>query len=217
MVSETRGKVAKTLRELRTRAGLSRDELGKLTGNKNGKYLQFYEDPERYSDDYYPVDLVAKLAAALIGRGTPPIEPQEVWGLAKMESGLTVIPAAVVTIPIVRWEMIKTGAVAVLLERPTGALQIVGLESGKYLGLQVDDFRCAQIAPPGSTIVVDLAQTELRDGQRFLVILNGEPQVRLYRSNPARFESVATPATESLSPNVPVDVIGRVIRSITQL
>lgn len=209
--------VSETLRSLRERAGLSRDELGREMGSPNGKFLQRYEDPTRYREALLPLELVAKLSHALVGKGNPPITSDEIWLLAELRSGLTVVPTAVTLVPIVRWEMLKQGSAAIKLANPDGATSVAGLPSGDYLALEVNDARCAVIVPAGGQIIVDINQTELREGWSYIIIVDGEPEARLYRSNPARFESYAIPLAATLYPTGPIQVIGRIVRAITHL
>lgn len=69
---------AEYLREYRTRAGLSLNDLARAAGYKGASSLQRYEDPE-YKRDYFPIELVRRLAPALVGKGNPPIEEEEFY------------------------------------------------------------------------------------------------------------------------------------------
>ncbi|NTG07115.1 LexA family transcriptional regulator [Rhizobium rhizogenes] len=67
---------------LRNRAGLKMAQLARELGYKGPSSIQRYENPEAYSGGYLPPDLVKKLMKALVGKGEPPIEAEEVAELA---------------------------------------------------------------------------------------------------------------------------------------
>lgn len=73
------------VRALRKRAGLSMAAFAKALDMAGGSSVQRYEDPGSYAGGYLKRDLVAKMAAALVRRGTPPISNEEVWELAGPE------------------------------------------------------------------------------------------------------------------------------------
>ena len=81
-------KVYASLRRLRDRAGLSREEIGRLLGMP-GTTFQTY-DTSAYKRQHLPIELVKKLADVLPGLGDPPIEADEVWAL----SGVAPTPVA---------------------------------------------------------------------------------------------------------------------------
>lgn len=67
------------LKKLRNRAGLSMDRLAKASGFKTASGIQRYENPTDRTSPYMPMDVVARLAGALTGLGTPPITEVEVY------------------------------------------------------------------------------------------------------------------------------------------
>ncbi|MBK3745841.1 LexA family transcriptional regulator [Paraburkholderia aspalathi] len=78
--------VTEHFRKLRERAGYSMDELAKAIGYARASSIQRYENENEFSKDFIHMDLGAKLADALVGRGTPPILDDEVWALANPEA-----------------------------------------------------------------------------------------------------------------------------------
>ena len=70
------------MRELRERAGLSMDEMAKSLGVDGAAAIELYENEEKFSRDYFPIELTEKLARILIGLGKPSIRADEVWALA---------------------------------------------------------------------------------------------------------------------------------------
>lgn len=58
------------------------DELARAIGYSRASSIQRYESPD-YKKDTLSFDLVQKIAKAIAGKGTPPIEVDEVWALAR--------------------------------------------------------------------------------------------------------------------------------------
>ena len=79
--------VTEELKKLRERAGLSMDRLARDCGFKGASSYQRYENPKRYTKQWLPLPLVAKIAKALTGKGKPPIEQSEVMALAGVKLG----------------------------------------------------------------------------------------------------------------------------------
>jgi transcriptional regulator with XRE-family HTH domain len=73
-------KVHAVLRRLRDRAGLSREDIGRLLGMPATTFQTY--DTSAFKRQYLPIELVKKLAEVLPGRGDPPIDSDEVWALA---------------------------------------------------------------------------------------------------------------------------------------
>jgi SOS-response transcriptional repressor LexA len=119
------------VRSLRSRADLSLDALAQQIGYKGASSVQRYENPNEYAGGYLKRDLVSKLEAALVGKGSPPITRAEVWELAGPEfvpgSIRTMLPAGIEPAP-------RKG-----LPIPPGALPYGGaVAAGDWL--TVDDF-----------------------------------------------------------------------------
>lgn len=77
--------IARRVRSLRERAGLTMDEFAKAMGYRGASSVQRYEEAARLKEGYLKRDLVAKMERALLGRGSPPIQRPEVWELAGPE------------------------------------------------------------------------------------------------------------------------------------
>ncbi|RVI52137.1 LexA family transcriptional regulator [Sinorhizobium medicae WSM1115] len=82
--------VTEKFRQLRERAGLSMDELAKGMGYKGASSIQRYENPDEYKKEFISPDIAAKLLNVVVGKGTPPIDAKEVWGLTRPASGALV-------------------------------------------------------------------------------------------------------------------------------
>lgn len=75
--------VTEKFRKLRDRAGLSMHELAKGMGYKGASSIQRYENPDEYNKEFINPDIAARLLKAVVGKGTPPIEPRDVWDLTR--------------------------------------------------------------------------------------------------------------------------------------
>ncbi|HET8728570.1 MAG TPA: S24 family peptidase [Alphaproteobacteria bacterium] len=133
------------LRALRERAGLSMDALARELGYRGASSYQRYES-EEFRKPYLPMDLAERLAAALGGRGTPPVAPQEVLALAGVSRG----PAA-------GHEVRPQGARSVVAaETPRTPVQgeaagpLVEIGAREYAAIPVFDLRLS--AGPGAFV-----------------------------------------------------------------
>lgn len=90
--------IARRVRSLRIRSGLTMMELAKEMGFKGLSSLQRYEDASKLKPGYLRRDLVTKLEKALLGKGNPPITRPEIWELAGPEfnfgSAASILPNA---------------------------------------------------------------------------------------------------------------------------
>lgn len=75
---------ADQLRKLCERAGLTQEKLAKALGRSRASSVQRYFDPREFADKPLPYEFVTKVAKALVGRGAPPIEPEEVYALTDL-------------------------------------------------------------------------------------------------------------------------------------
>lgn len=74
--------VTARLRALRSRAGLSMQQMADAWGLGRASSYQRYEDPNLFKDRDLPLEMVEKAAPLLVGRGELPITAYEVLGLA---------------------------------------------------------------------------------------------------------------------------------------
>lgn len=210
--------VAKALKALRIRAGLSRDKLATLTGYERGTSLVRYEDEEHMRGRKLPTEIAAKLARALVGKGNPSITEPEIWALAEKGSPVALATLAVTLVPVHPWSLFQSGAFAMTsaIPSPLYSIEVPALNPSEYLAFRVEGHEAARIAPHGSTAILDCADKELRDGKCFAVVFEGRATIRRYRSNPERWESEALSPDPAIFPKSAVDVLGRLVRVITE-
>lgn len=85
-----------------------------------------------------------------------------------------------------------------------------------YYAAKVEDDHAARVAPAGAYVVIDLADTSLVDGARYVISINGVPVIRRFGLRPLRWESEAAhnePAIYFSDPGAEIEVIGRIVRS----
>jgi phage repressor protein C with HTH and peptisase S24 domain len=73
--------VTERLKALRVRAGVTMAEAAQALGYKTASGYQHYEDPKKFTRPYVPRETIEKLLPLLRGRGEPPIQDMEVWGV----------------------------------------------------------------------------------------------------------------------------------------
>ena len=95
--------IARRVRTLRERAGLSLMDMAKAMGYGGASSIQRYEAAEKLKPGYLKRDLVAKIEKAVLGKGNPPIQRPEIWELAGPEFNFAQPPEpnAIVGSPIV--------------------------------------------------------------------------------------------------------------------
>lgn len=209
--------VAEILRTLRQRAGLSRDDLAREAGFSRKTSLQYYEIASRWHGRKFPIEFVAKITPALVGRGSPPIDAAEIMALAESGAGAVIPSIRVSVVPVYRWGCMTIDRLDNNRPEAIAALEIAGLSTANHAAAILPDAHAAQIAPAGAHVVFDVADRELRDGAVFLVVLPGVgPQVRRYRANPPRFESLAFPPADAHYHTTRLDIVGR-LRAVVNL
>jgi hypothetical protein len=77
--------VAVELRKLRGRLDLSMRSMARALGYKDGSSYQRYEDPEKMEDKQLPIKLALLIIGKFDGKGTPPINREEVLALVGNE------------------------------------------------------------------------------------------------------------------------------------
>lgn len=209
--------VAELLTELRERAGDSRNQLALRMGYARGTSLVHYETPEIWEGKAFPTPFVARLAAALEGRGAPPITQEEIWSLSDGRSALAIPTVAVSLVPIAAWGELAMGRARSADMKIIGGTEVAKLSPGEWAAFVVPDDHCARIAPRGVTVLVDIADRDLRDGGNYIIVLNGAPALRTYRTNPERWESLALVPDAPLYPQSAIPVSGRARKVLSDI
>lgn len=83
------------------------------------------------------------------------------------------------------------------------------------LAVVIEGTAISRIAPPGAVAIFDYSDTELVDGRLYLIRSGAQAIIRRYRTSPARLEPDSYDAHETIFPDGPLDVVGRVILTQT--
>jgi len=96
---------------------------------------------------------------------------------------------------------------------------VAGLDAGEWVALTVEGSSMDRISPPGSVIVLDRRDKHLVPNACYVIAdEEGRATYKRYRPSPPRFEPVTfTEGHETIFPKGPVNVIGRVRRSIIDM
>jgi phage repressor protein C with HTH and peptisase S24 domain len=122
--------IAQRLRELRVRAGLSVRAVAEHLDYSHGSGYQRYENPDVFTKEVLPFDMVGKLIKLFVGKGLPPITAGEVWTLAGRagtgmaeaepveEVALTEMPRGYFAVPVADARAGMGGPGAIMSEQP---------------------------------------------------------------------------------------------------
>ena len=85
------------------------------------------------------------------------------------------------------------------------------------IALRVKGSSMNRVAPEGSVIIVDYSDKSLISGKYYVVKKDGKATFKRYRTNPDRFEPDSTDSHDTIFPDGPVEVVGRVVKVINDL
>ena len=96
---------------------------------------------------------------------------------------------------------------------------VPGLPEGDWAALTVEGSSMDRISPPGSVIILNRRDRHLVPNACYIIAdEEGRATYKRYRPSPPRFEPVTfTEGHEPIFPKGPVNVIGRVRRSIIEM
>jgi SOS-response transcriptional repressor LexA len=123
-------------------------------------------------------------------------------------------PQAARTVPLISW--VAAGALgdpSTQIPEGTETIEISGLPAGDYFATRVLGDSMDRFSPPGSLILVNRAETELRRGRRYIFSLRGDTTYKRWETDPDRLVPESTnPSHEPIFPKSDRDwsVIGRV-------
>jgi SOS-response transcriptional repressor LexA len=125
-----------------------------------------------------------------------------------------------VNVPVISW--VQAGRYAEITDPyPPGAHDrevLITHDKTTLIALTVQGGSMNRIAPEGSTIIVDYSDKQLISGKCYVIKSDGEATFKRYRANPTRFEPHSyEEGHETIYPAGPVDVVGKVIKVITDI
>lgn len=157
----------------------------------------------------------------IVGQGNPAISKEEFWELAGERNAASISPVAVTAIPVVPWGKLTAGLEMLKSVSRVETVHVPEIKGGPavYCAARIEDEHAARVAPAGAYVVIDLADTSLVDGARYVIVLNGEPVIRRFGLRPLRWESEAAhneAAVYFSDAGAEIEVIGRVVRSFKE-
>lgn len=202
--------VGDKLKTLRERAGLSVRKAANLFGFKYGSGWQYWESDGGAENTHLTPEL-AERAFALVGLGDPPITRADVLELfPPIDPSWT----GVVDVPVL--SQVQAGALADAIEPHAFAgdapHERVASAPETTIALRVQGSSMNHVAPEGSLALVDYSDRDLISGRYYVVKIGDHATFKRYRSNPDRFEPDSTESHDTIFPEKPVLVVGRVFR-----
>lgn len=199
----------------RAELGLSQEEVAQRVRRLGGEIHQTGIDKIEKRDTQRP-RFLKEIAIALevnedwLLSGREPMERPSIPELAKMA----------ITVPVVTWVSAGSLARDDAQQDVIGSILVGDLDpKGKWVCLRVEGDSMDRISPPGSLILVNLADRRLVTNACYIITNgDGDASYKRFRANPSRFEPVSTnPAHEAIFPDHEPAVIGRVRRSILEM
>jgi phage repressor protein C with HTH and peptisase S24 domain len=136
------------------------------------------------------------------------------------EGSIEGVPRAI-DVPLISWVSAGNLETPFAVEDLASAqrVSIGDLPDGNWIALEVSGDSMDRISPPNSIIAVNRAERRLVANACYVFALDdGSASYKRFRPSPDRFEPVSSnPAHETIFPDGPVRIIGRVRRSILSM
>jgi hypothetical protein len=79
--------ITQQIKAIREQAGMTMNEAAAALRYKTISGYQHYEDPTKFNQEYLPPKVAAKLIAAFVGRGNPPVTEEQILALTQPIGG----------------------------------------------------------------------------------------------------------------------------------
>lgn len=199
------------------RADLDQSELARRVGIKQPSIAHLLS-PAAKKSGYTPVIArILKIDAEWLatGRGAPELTMPPIDESAT----LSVPREPVVKVPLISWvQASRYVEIYDPYERGDSEGDVeVPYGKDTLIALRVKGSSMNRVAPEGSVIIVDYADKSLISGKYYVVKQEGKATFKRYRTNPDRFEPESTERHDTIFPDGPVEVVGRVVKVINDL
>lgn len=148
------------------------------------------------------------------GRGAPDDRP-----VVDASRTLKPVREQLVKAPLISW--VKATSFTDIYDpyEPGDAEGEVEVPYGKdtLIALTVKGGSMNRVAPEGSVIIIDYSDKTLVSGKYYVVKHDGQATFKRYRANPDRLEPDSTESHDTIFPTGTVEVVGRVVRVISDL
>lgn len=202
--------VGEKLKVLRERAGLSVRKAAKMLEFKHGSGWQYWESDGGAENTHLTPEL-AERAFVFVGLGDPPITRADVLDLFP-----PIDPSWMGAVDVPILSSVQAGALTEALEpyaidSDLPHERVAGAPDTTF-ALRVLGTSMNHVAPEGSLALVDYSDRDLISGRYYVVKVGDEATFKRYRSRPDRFEPDSTEQHDTIFPDKPVSVVGRVFR-----
>lgn len=148
----------------------------------------------------------------------------EEYYLASMGNGaaLTSLPSNLIKVPVICWVHAGSWADITTEYKPgesetEGEIDVPFDGRRTLIAFRVKGTSINRVAPEGSIILVDYADKEPVKERFYVVQKAGEASCKRYLPAPARFEPYSTDPHETIYPDADTQIVGRVLKVLTDL
>jgi repressor LexA len=151
------------------------------------------------------------------GHGSP--EPQHIPPSIAGSAMLSVTREPIIKVPLISWVQASRYVEIYDPYEPGDSEGDIDVPYGKdtLIALRVKGNSMNRVAPEGSIIIIDYADKTLISGKYYVVKQDAKATFKRYRTNPDRFEPESTERHDTIFPEGPVEVVGRVVKVINDL
>ena len=199
------------------RAALDQSELARRVGIKQPSIAHLLS-PEAKKSGHTPVIArVLQIDAEWLatGRGAPELAAFPIENSA----ALTETHESIVKVPLISWvQASQYTEIYDPYERGDSEGEVdVPYGKDTLIALRVKGSSMNRVAPEDSIIIIDYSDKSLTSGKYYVVKQNGMATFKRYRTNPDRFEPESTESHETIFPTGAVEIVGRVVKVISDL
>ena len=199
------------------RAELDQSELARRVGIKQPSIAHLLSAEAKKSGHTPVIARILKVDAEWLatGRGTAELPQPAIDDGASLAAPREPI----VKVPLISWVQASQYSEIYDPYERGDAEGEVDVPYGKdtLIALRVKGSSMNRVAPDGSIIIVDYSDKSLTSGKYYVVKQDGMATFKRYRTNPDRFEPESTERHETIFPTGAVEIVGRVVKVISDL
>ena len=199
------------------RAALDQSELARRVGIKQPSIAHLLSAEAKKSGHTPVIARVLKVDAEWLatGRGAPELYSPSIDD----STGLIEPREPIVKVPLISWvQASRYSDIYDPYERGDAEGEVdVPYGKDTLIALRVKGSSMNRVAPDGSVIIIDYSDKTLTSGKYYVVKQDGMATFKRYRTNPDRFEPESTESHDTIFPHGAVEIVGRVVKVISDL